>query len=160
MNDDETKDEKALRAKWQREWRARRDKIGATLYLSRSEIDILDWMASRLMEENPESPHVVGRPAVIRALLSEVMDQHGDEIIAWSMAAPEPGNRAREFQKELGKRRRGPNYAEFQNLPRHRQQAIARTARNRSLAALREQRRLGREVEFLRTTLAGSDPDA
>ena len=90
--------EKQLKAKWQRE---RRDKVGATLYLTRSEIDILDWMVQRLMTEKPDSPHVVGRPAAVRALLHEVMDTHGDDIMAWAMTAPEPEVRAREFQKEL-----------------------------------------------------------
>lgn len=151
--------EKQLRAKWQREWRQRRDKVGATLYLTRSEIDILDWLVAELMDGKPDSPHVVGRPAAVRALLQEVMDAHGDEIMAWAMTAPEPEVRAREFQKELGRRRRGPRYSEFQALPRHRQQSIARAARSRSLAAMREQKRKGREATLLQQHAAEFDPD-
>ena len=151
--------EKQLRAKWQREWRGKRDKIGATLYLSRSEIDILDWMVEQLMEQNPESPHVVGRPAAIRALLQDVMDRHKDDILEWAISAPEPADRARTFQKELGRRRRGPRYAEFQDLPRHRQQVIARNARSKSFAALREKRRKTHEAVTLKALQQAGDPD-
>jgi hypothetical protein len=153
-------EEKHLKAKWQREWRSRQDKIGATLYLTRSEVDILDWMVGQLMEHNPDSPQVVGRPAVIRALLQDIMDQHKDEILQWAMVAPEPEVRAREFQKELGRRRRGPRYAEFQGLPRHRQQTIARNARRKSLAALREKKRKGREAVVLKRIQSSHDPDS
>ena len=59
------------------------------------------------MEAKPDSPHVVGRPAAVRALLQEVMESHRDEVMSWAMSAPEPEVRAREFQKELGRRRRG-----------------------------------------------------
>ena len=64
-------------------------------------------MVSQLMEQNPESPHVVGCPAAIRALLQDIMDQLKDDILEWAMTAPEPEERARVFQQELGRRRRG-----------------------------------------------------
>ena len=159
MTDEKPLSEKQLRAKWQREWRGKRDKIGATLYLSRSEADILDWMVSQLMEQNPESQHVVGRPAAIRALLQDIMDQFKDDILEWATTAPEPEERARVFQKELGRRRRGPRYSEYQSLPRHRQQAMARNARSKSLAALREKRRKQREAMTLQVLQHVSDPD-
>lgn len=75
------------------------------------------------------------------------------------MKAPEPEVRARDVLKELGRRRRGPRYSEFQALPRHRQQSIARAARSRSLAAMREQRRKGREATMLQEHAAEFDPD-
>jgi len=159
MTEQKSPSEKQLRARWQREWRKRQDKIGATLYLTRPEIDILDWMVEQLMEGEPESPHVVGRPAAIRALLQDVLDAHREEILAWSMEAPEPEIRARTFQIELGRRRRGPRHAEFQDLPRHKQQAIARAARARSLAAMREQRRKYTEAVTLKSVQKPSDPD-
>lgn len=159
MEDKKDLTEKQLRAKWQREWRGRRDKIGATLYLTRSEVDILDWMVEQLMEHDPDSPHVVGRPAAIRALLQDIMDQHKDDILEWAMSSPEPETRAREFQKELGRRRRGPRYAEFQSLPRHRQQTIARNARSKSLAELREKKRKRSEAVALKILQASHDPD-
>jgi hypothetical protein len=159
MADGTSLSEKQLRAKWQREWRSRRDKIGATLYLSRSEIDILDWVVEQLMEQNPESPHVVGRPAALRALLQDVMEDHKEDILEWAVSAPEPEDRARVFQKELGRRRRGPRYSEFQNLPRHRQQTIARNARKKSLAAMREKRRKRGEALILKGLQQAADPD-
>ena len=159
MPEDKPLTEKQLKAKWQREWRERQDKTGSTLYLTRPEIDILDWMVTQLMEAKPDSPHVVGRPAAVRALLQEVMESHRDEIMSWAMSAPEPEVRAREFQKELGRRRRGPRYAEFRALPKHRQQAIARAARGRSLAVVREQKRKGREALLLHEHTAQFDPD-
>lgn len=111
------------------------------------------------MEQNPESPHVVGRPAALRALLQDVMEDHKEDILEWAVSAPEPEDRARVFQKELGRRRRGPRYSEFQNLPRHRQQTIARNARKKSLAAMREKRRKRGEALILKGLQQAADPD-
>ena len=45
--------QKARRAEWQRRWRANSDKIGATIYLTRLEVDVLDCLAEQLMEHDP-----------------------------------------------------------------------------------------------------------
>ena len=45
------------------------------------------------MDADPR-PEAVGRPAALRRLLAEIEEDHGDEIAAWSIAAPEPAERA------------------------------------------------------------------
>src|SRR6202521_2720774 len=94
-----------LQAKWQRKWRSESGKIGATIYLNRHEIDILYWLAHRVMDADPR-PEAVCRPAALRRLLAEIEEDHGVEIAALGLAAPEPADRASFYQQELGRRRR------------------------------------------------------
>jgi hypothetical protein len=128
--------EKDLQSLWQRKWRSESGKFGATLYLNRHEIDILDWLAHRVMDSDPR-PEAVGRPAALRKLLAEIEDDHGDEIAAWALAAPEPSERASFYQQELGRRRRGPQRAKYEHLSHTEQQRIAR----RAMARIRNEAR-------------------
>ena len=118
---------KDLQGQWQRKWRSESGKFGATIYFNRHEIDIIDWLAHRVMDSDPR-PEAVGRPAALRKLLAEIEDDHGDEIAAWALAAPEPAERASLYQQELGRRRRGPQRAKYEHLTREKQQQIARRA--------------------------------
>jgi hypothetical protein len=123
-------------AKWQRQWRTESGKIGATIYLNRHEIDILDWLAHRVMKADPR-PAAVGRPAALRRLLAEIEADHGDEIATWALVAPEPAERASFYQQELGRRRRGPQRAKYEHLSRAEQQRTAR----RAMARIRNETR-------------------
>jgi hypothetical protein len=133
-----------LNAKWQRKWRSESGKIGATIYLNRHEIDILDWLAHRVMDADPR-PDAVGRPAALRRLLAEIEEDHADEIAAWALAAPEPAERASFYQQELGRRRRGPQRAKYEHLSRAQQQRIAR----RAMARIRNEARRHDEAKLL-----------
>ena len=133
-----------LQAKWQRKWRSESGKIGATIYLNRHEIDILDWLAHRVMDADPR-PDAVGRPAALRRLLAEIEDDHGDEIAAWALAAPEPAERASFYQQELGRRRRGPQRAKYEHLSHVEQQRIAR----RAMARIRNEARRHGEAKLM-----------
>ena len=137
------RDEK-LQTKWQQKWRSESGKIGATIYLNRHEIDILDWLAHRVMDADPR-PEAVGRPAALRRLLAEIEEDHGDEIAAWSIAAPEPAERASFYQKELGRRRQGPQRAKYEHLSRVEQQRIAR----RAMARIRNEARRRDEAKLM-----------
>ena len=132
-----------LQTKWQRKWRSESGKIGATIYLNRHEIDILDWLAHRVMDSDPR-PEAVGRPAALRRLLAEIEEDHGGEIAAWALAAPEPSERASHYQQELG-RRRGPQRAKYEHLSRAEQQRIAR----RAMARIRNEERRRKEAATL-----------
>ena len=133
-----------LQTKWQRKWRSESGKIGATIYLNRHEIDILDWLAHRVMDADPR-PEAVGRPAALRRLLAEIEEDHGDEIAAWALAAPEPAERASFYQQELGRRRRGPQRAKYEHLSRVEQQRIAR----RAMARIRNEARRRDEAQLM-----------
>jgi len=133
-----TDDEKATRREWQRRWRSENGKIGATIYLNRHEIDILDWVAFQLMAED-KTPQAVGRPAALRAMLAEFETRYADEIASWALAAPPPEKRASFYQAEIGRRRRGPNRAKYVDISEaerlriiHRWQARLRNERRRS----------------------------
>jgi hypothetical protein len=136
--------EKDLQAQWQRKWRSESGKFGATLYLNRHEIDILDWLAYRVMSADPR-PEAVGRPAALRRLLAEIEDDHGDEIAAWALAAPEPAERGSIYQRELGRRRQGPQRVKYEHLSRDEQQRVAR----RAMARIRNQQRRTDEARFM-----------
>jgi hypothetical protein len=138
------KPDENLQADWQRKWREGSGKIGATIYLNRHEIDILDWLAHRVMDADPR-PEAVGRPAALRRLLAEIEEDHGDEIAAWALAAPEPSERASFYQQELGRRRRGPQRAKYEHLSRAEQQRIAR----RAMGRIRDQARRRDEAKLM-----------
>ena len=149
---------KAYRAEWQRRWRQNADKIGATLYLTRVEIDVLDWLAEQLIANDAESTHVVGRPAAVRMLLEQVMEEHGEAIQLWAENAAEPAERSQFYKQELGRRRRGPRHDEFKSLPREQQQAQARAARKKAMAKHREKNRQRQEAMTMHL-LNTDDPD-
>jgi hypothetical protein len=128
---------KELQAEWQRKWRSESGKYGATLYLNRHEIDILDWFALMVVMPNDPRAEAVGRPAALRRLLREIEEDHADEIAAWALAAPEPSERGSIYQRELGRRRRGPQRDKYEHLSREQQQRIAR----RAMARIRNERR-------------------
>jgi hypothetical protein len=44
-------------------------------------------------------PQAVGRPAALRRLLTEIEEDHADEIAAWAIAAPEPAERGSIYQR-------------------------------------------------------------
>jgi hypothetical protein len=133
-----------LQTKWQQRWRTESGKSGATIYLNRHEIDILDWLAHRVMDSDPR-PEAVGRPAALRRLLAEIEEDHGDEIAAWALAAAEPSERASFYQQELGRRRRGPQRAKYEHLSRAEQQRIAR----RAMARIRNETRRRDEAKTM-----------
>jgi hypothetical protein len=138
------KRDESLQARWQQKWRKESGKTGATIYLNRHEIDILDWLAHRVMDADPR-PEAVGRPAALRRLLAEIEEDHGDEIAAWALAAPEPAERASFYQQELGRRRRGPQRAKYEHLSRAEQQRIAR----RAMARIRNEARRRDEAKLM-----------
>jgi hypothetical protein len=129
---------------WQRKWRSESGKIGATIYLNRHEIDILDWLVHRVMDADPR-PEAVGRPAALRRLLAEIEEEYADEIAAWALAALEPAERASFYQQELGRRRRGPQRAKYEHLSRIEQQRIAR----RAMARIRNEARRRDEAKLM-----------
>jgi hypothetical protein len=146
-----------LQATWQQRWRTESGKIGATIYLNRHEIDILDWLAHRVMDADPR-PEAVGRPAALRRLLAEIEEDHADEIAAWALAAPEPHERASFYQQELGRRRRGPQRAKYEHLSRAEQQRIAR----RAMARIRNEARRSSEAKLMhdqREEIEGNDDE-
>jgi len=152
------KDGDDLQAKWQRRWRTESGKTGATIYLNRHEIDILDWLAHRVMDADPR-PEAVGRPAALRHFLAEIEEDHADEIAAWALAAPEPAERASFYQQELGRRRRGPQRAKYEHLSRVEQQRIAR----RAMGRIRNEARRRDEAKLMhgeREQLEDADNDA
>jgi hypothetical protein len=137
--------EKYLQAQWQRKWRSESGKYGATLYLNRHEIDILDWFAMQIVMAADPRPEAVGRPAALRRLLAEIEEDHADDIAAWAIAAPEPAERGSIYQRELGRRRQGPQRAKFEHLPREQQQRIAR----RAMARIRNEARRRDEAKAM-----------
>jgi hypothetical protein len=146
--------DKNLTAQWQQKWRAESGKTGATIYLNRHEIDILDWLAHRVMDADPR-PEAVGRPAALRRLLAEIEEDHTDEIAAWALAAPDPAERASFYQQELGRRRRGPQRAKYEHLSRDEQQRIAR----RALARIRDEARRREEATLMHDLTAESSDE-
>jgi hypothetical protein len=146
--------DKNLTAQWQQKWRAESGKTGATIYLNRHEIDILDWLAHRVMDADPR-PEAVGRPAALRRLLAEIEEDHTDEIAAWALAAPDPAERASFYQQELGRRRRGPQRAKYEHLSRDEQQRIAR----RALARIRNEARRREEATLMHGLTAESSDE-
>jgi hypothetical protein len=137
--------EKDLTAQWQRKWRSDSGKFGATIYLNRHEIDILDWFAMQFVMPNDPRPEAVGRPAALRRLLAEIEEEHPDEIAAWALAAPDPAERGSIYQRELGRRRQGPQREKYEHLSRAEQQRIAR----RAMARIRNEARRRDEAQAM-----------
>ncbi len=134
--------EKALRREWQQRWRAENGKVGTTICLNRHEIDILDWVAYRLMAED-KTPQAVGRPAALRAMPAEFERRHADEIASWAMAVPAPEQRASFCHAELGKQRRGPNHQTYADVSDAERQRIFRLWQARKRNGRRRRREAG-----------------
>jgi hypothetical protein len=147
--------EKYVQAQWQRKWRSESGKYGATLYLNRHEIDILDWFALQIVMPADPRPEAVGRPAALRRLLAEIEEDHGDEIAAWALAAPEPAERGSIYQRELGRRRQGPQREKYEHLSRAEQQRIAR----RAMARIRNEARRRDEAESMHRQRAAEEAE-
>jgi hypothetical protein len=106
-------DGKSLRAEWQRKWRATGDRTAVTIYLTRFEMDVLDYLVWERMREDPR-PEAVGRTSALGSLLSEFVDRRRDKVAPWAQGAADPKERASFYHRELGKRRQGPQRGKYE----------------------------------------------